>query len=139
MGEGCGEGMVVVSPSSGKNCAITKWKIGAEKNQTNTDYIDAMLQEIEANGEKMFGGNAVKAKEMFALMRSIALSTKKVEPVRAVSGGKKGGTGSSGGYASDIQAKYEEAIKSARSKFDYYDVYFAKDNKPTDYAKLIAE
>jgi hypothetical protein len=139
MMEGCGEGMVLVSPSSGPNCAITKWKIGAEKNQTNTDYLDAMMQEIEANGEKMFGGNAAKAKEMFALMKNIAESTKKVEPAKAVNSGKKGSKDSSGAVASDIHPKYAEPVNSAQSKFDHCDVYFAKDKTPMGYSKLIAE
>merc|ERR1740117_558442 len=73
--EGSGEGMVVVRPSSGPACAVTKWKIGAEANSTNLDYLDAMLQDIEANGETIFGSNAAKAKEMFMLMTRIAQST----------------------------------------------------------------
>lgn len=136
--EGSGEGMVVVNPSSGPTCSVTKWKIGAEANSTNLDYLDAMLQDIEANGETIFGSNAAKAKEMFMLMTRIAQSAKKVGPVKITAETCKKGT-KNAGAAADAQAKYAEPMKSARSKFDHCDTYFAKDKNPMGYAKLIAD
>jgi hypothetical protein len=51
MVNGNAEGLIVVSPSSGPDVQVSKWKIGAEANSTNTDYLDKMILEVEAKGE----------------------------------------------------------------------------------------
>ena len=35
--------------------------------------------------------------------------------------------------------QYEEAIKSAKSKFDHYDFFFTQDKNPMKYGKMIAK
>jgi len=65
MFEGHGEGLIVVYPSSGPDVQVSKWKIGAEKNFTNTDYLSRMILEADTIGSEIYGVNAVKAKELF--------------------------------------------------------------------------
>jgi hypothetical protein len=144
MEQGSCEGMVVVSPASGgPNCVITKWKIGAEANTTNIDHLETILQEMETKGETWFGDNAAKAKEMFTLMMAVAQSKKKVEPEKKGSNNKVAGSitdkNKNGGTSEEIRARYEEPVKSARTKFDHCEVYFAKDRNPMTYIKLIVE
>jgi len=142
MEKGSCEGMVVVSPASGSNCAITKWKIGAEANTTNVNHLETILNEMEAEGETWFGDNVAKAKDMFTSMMAVAQSKNKVEPVKK--GGNNKGAGSStdkknGDMSDEAKARYGEPIKSARTKFDHCEVYFAKDKNPMNYIKLIVE
>jgi len=68
MVNGNAEGLVLVSPTSGYDVQISKWKIGAEANETNKDFIFQMLLDIEDRGGEIFGENAAKALELFGKM-----------------------------------------------------------------------
>jgi hypothetical protein len=135
MVNGHAEGLVLVSPSSGPDVQVSKWKIGAEANSTNTDYLDKMILEVEAKGKEIYGDNAARAKELFEKMYAIASSMKKVVAEKKASEVKP----KAGGISAEAMAQYEEPIKSAKSKFDHCDVYFAKDKNPMKYSKMIAQ
>lgn len=134
MVNGNAEGLVIVSPSSGSDIQVSKWKIGAEANQTNKDFLGQMLLDIEDKGQEIFGDNAAKAKELFEKMYEVAKSQKVVAPEKKAPEPKK----PKGGISEEDTAKYAEPIKSAKSKFDHCDVYFAKDKNPMKYGKMIA-
>ena len=135
MVNGNAEGLVLVSPSQGSDVQVSKWKIGAEANQTNKDFISQMLLDIEDKGEEIFGENAGKAKELFEKLYEVAKSQKVVKPEKKAPEPKK----AKGGISEEDQAKYAEPIKSAKSKFDHCDVYFANDKNPMKYGKMIAQ
>ena len=42
------------------------------------------------------------------------------------------------GLSPEDLTMYEQPYKSAKSKFDYCDVYFTKDKNPMNYSKLIS-
>lgn len=134
MVNGNAEGLVVVSPSHGSDVQVSKWKIGAEANQTNKDFLNQMLLDIEDKGEEIFGENATKAKELFEKMYEVAKSQKVVAPEKKAPEPKK----AKGGISDEDIAKYTEPINSAKSKFDHCDVFFAKDKNPMKYGKMIA-
>merc|ERR1712176_89925 len=88
---------------------------------------------------------------MFSQMLRVAQSNKKVqgsvpEPSGGYTAGKKGGKESSGkkgskekpGLSEELRAQYEEAVNSAKTKFDHCDVFFAKDKNPMGFIKMIA-
>lgn len=135
MVNGNAEGLIIVSPSSGPDVQVSKWKIGAEANSTNTDYLDKMILEVEAKGEQIYKENKDKAKELFEKMYAIASSMKKVVAEKKAPEVKP----KAGGVSAEAMAQYEEPIKSAKSKFDHCDVYFAKDKNPMKYSKMIAQ
>lgn len=135
MVNGNAEGLVVVSPSSGSDVQVSKWKIGAEANQTNKDFLNQMLLDVEDNGEQIFGDNAAKAKDLFEKMYNIAKSMKKVVAEKKAPEPKK----QKGGITPEVEAQYGEPIKSAKSKYDHCDVFFAKDKNPMKYSKMIAQ
>jgi len=134
MVNGHAEGLIVVSPSSGSDVQVTKWKIGAEANSTNSDFLDKMILEVEAKGDEIYRENKGKARELFEKMLAVASSTKKIVAEKKAPEVKP----KAGGISVEAMAQYEEPIKSAKSKFDHCDVYFAKDKNPIKYSKMIA-
>lgn len=138
MVNGNGEGLVLVA-----NSKISKWKIGAEANQSNLDSLRTMLDQIEDDKDKkIFGENTDKAVDLFNKLYTIQKSNlimgeppkpkgkepkaKPAKPQKVV-------------LTEEQQAAYDEAIKSAKSKFDHADTYFAKNMKGVEeFAKLIA-
>ena len=104
MVNGHAEGLVLVSPSSGPDVQVSKWKIGAEANSTNTDYLDKMILEVEAKGQEIYGENAVRAKELFEKMYAIASSMKKVVAEKKAPEVKP----KAGGISAEATAQYEE-------------------------------
>ena len=89
MVNGNAEGLVLVSPSQGSDVQVSKWKIGAEANQTNKDFLNKMLLEIEDSGAQIFGDNAAKAKELFEKLYEVAKSQKVVKPEKKAPEPKK--------------------------------------------------
>ena len=78
MVNGNAEGLIVVNPSFGSSVHVSKWKIGAEANSSNQNFLENMLKNIEEKGELMFGLNAAKAKDLFEKLYDVAKSLKKV-------------------------------------------------------------
>jgi hypothetical protein len=140
--QGNGEGIVLAHGSVGEQKKITKWKIGAEANQTNLSFLRAILDELEDDKEMtLFGENTAKAIDLFNKMYEVQKSNlvmgqppkpkkekggAKALPVKAV-------------LSPEMAAEYSEAIKSAKSKFDHAKTFFAKNMKGVEeFSKLIA-
>jgi len=138
MVNGKGEGLVLVHSGM-----ISKWKIGAEANQSNLDSLRTIIDEIEDDKENtIFGENTEKAIDLFNKFYAIQKSNlvmgeapkpkgkevkaPKAKPQKVV-------------LSPEMTAQYDEAIKSAKSKFDHADTYFAKNMKGVEeFSKLIA-
>jgi hypothetical protein len=98
MVEGKGEGLIVVTKEG-----IKKWKIGAERNNSNIDLIDSVFQHIKVDSN-FCGEKTQKMVELLTVLREIQLSTK--------SNGEE-----------NPDEDYEIAIKSAMTKFDHHDKF----------------
>lgn len=118
-----------------------------EANSTNSDFIDALLQEVEADKEnKIFGENTEKAVELMNKMLEVQKSRlimgetfvekkKEAKPQKAQKQKQ-----AKRELTEEESAEYDKAIKSAKSKFDHEDTYFAKGMKGVnEYAGLIAK
>lgn len=142
MVNGNGEGLVLVNDKFG----ISKWKIGAEANQTNLNSLRTILDEIQDDNEKkMFGENTEKALELFEKLYAIQKSNLVMGELPKPKGAKeakapKQAKAQKVALTPEQVAEYAEAIKSAKSKFDHADTYFEKNMKGVEeYCKLIAQ
>ena len=138
MVKGNGEGLVIVA-----NIAISKWKIGAEANATNLDYLRNLIDAIEDDKDKvLFGENTEKASDLVQKLYEIQKSNLIMGSVPQPKGKqpKAAPKKSQKIELTEEQASaYAEAIKSAKSKFDHADTYFDKGMKGVEeFAKLIA-
>ena len=68
MVKGSEEGLIVVSPISGSDVLVSKWKIGAERNTENQGILDEFK---ESWGEDIFGENTDKAKHLIEMLQDI--------------------------------------------------------------------
>lgn len=146
---GFGEGIVCVSPAEGPNCRVSKWKNGTEASGDNMGTINRIIMAMEDDKENtIFGENTDKAKDLFE--RMLAVEKSKLicgEPPKPKEEKKKGGKKEGGGKGKQAIEmtpeefkQYEDAIKSAKTKFDHEDTFFAKNMKGVqEYAKLIAD
>lgn len=148
--QGMGEGIVIThakAEENGKSSHLSKWKNGMEANSVNAGQLDALVLEIEADKDKeMFGENTEKALEMLNIMLDVQKSRlimgKVPEPVKKgpkvkAPKEKKAGLRE---LSAEESAEYDAAIKSAKSKFDHEDTYFAKGMKGCqEFAGLIAK
>jgi len=67
-----GEGIVITHQATEtfQASGLTKWKNGMENNSTNSDFINAMMQEVEADKE-LFGENTEKVIELFKSLEQV--------------------------------------------------------------------
>lgn len=144
---GNGEGVVIALPAIGDRTKVAKWKIGAEENSVNIKML-SILQELLDDKEKLvFGDNTDKAVEFFRKLEEVCRSNK----VMGVTGGfqplakptkVKNPTSKAQAVVIDeeLMKLYFEPIKSAKTKFDHEDVYFAKGMKACqEFTGLIAK
>ena len=135
---GMGEGLVLVSDNK-----ISKWKNGSEANSSNSDFLTKIMDKIEKDNSK-FGENTEKALELFKqlenIQKSILIMGEKPQPKDKEAKKKGGNNKAKVELTAEKQKEYDEAIKSAKSKFDHADTFFEKGMKGTEeYAKLIAQ
>ena len=73
MFNGHGEGLVIVSPETGSNANICKWKIGVESGGSGrfAQELIAILEAAKKDADKLFGENSEKAKELLTKMIEI--------------------------------------------------------------------
>lgn len=143
---GFGEGIVLVSPAFGANCRVSKWKNGMEASGDNQGTVNKILLSLEEEETlKIFGENVPKLKElceMFLKIESSRLICGKPKEEKPEKSGKKEGAGKNNKSISislEEMKVYEPAIKSAKTKFDHEDTFFAKGTKGmNEYIKLIA-
>jgi hypothetical protein len=136
---GNGEGLVLVH-----NSMVSKWKIGAEANQSNLNSLRTILDEIEDDKEHtIFGENTEKAVDLFNKLYQIQKSNLIMGQAPKPKGKEPKATKAKPQkveLSAEKAAEYEEAIKSAKSKFDHADTYFAKNMKGVEeFSKLIAQ
>jgi len=89
-----------------------------------------------------FGDYHEKAIELFEKMLNIQRSSKKLtfEPPKQEKPQAKGGKKGQVELSAEVMALYEEPIKSAKTKFDHGDAYYAKGMKGCqEYCGLIAK
>jgi len=142
MENGRGEGLVIITPALGSNCVVSKWKNGTEASSNNMTHLEDILKAIDEDKDKtIFGEDTEKAKDLFNKMIVVAKS-KKINgalpgaPKPKAAPAKKGPVV----FSEEKTAEYAEAIKSALTKFDHQDTFFAKGMKGVDeYAALIAK
>jgi len=143
MVEGNGEGLIISSSMFGDKKVVSKWKIGAEANGSNLDALGEIQDLIEADtNHSMFGNYHEKAVDLFNKMLNVQRSSKKltIEPPKQEKPPAKGGKKGQVELTAEVVALYEEPIKSAKSKFDHGDAYYAKGMKGgQDYWGLIAK
>lgn len=145
MVEGRGEGIVCVTPDAGGQCKVSKWKIGAEASSDNGSKLDKILETIEGDKDKeIFGENTEKAIELIEKMLKVNKSKliNGAPPVVKTKEAKKAAPKKNGPVelTAEEKALYEEAIKSAKTKFDHADTFFAKNMKGVEeYSQLITK
>jgi len=133
-----GEGIVITHTKVGENgkSVLSKWKNGMEANSVNAGQLDALMQEIEADKDQaMFGENTEKVMELINIMLDVDKSRlimgekpKPKEPkVKAAKATKQKETLRE--LSAEESAEYDNAIKSAKSKFDHEETYFSKGMK----------
>lgn len=142
---GYGEGLVLASPADGPNIRVSKWKNGTETSGDNLAKIHNIEEIMENDKEnKIFGENTEKAKEIFAKMLEVEKSRlingeapkPKEAPAKKQPKAKQGKVE----LTPEEEKQYEEAIKSAKTKFDHQDAFFEKAMKGAqEYAGLIAK
>jgi hypothetical protein len=148
MKKGMGEGLVLASPANGQ-CHINKWKIGAEASGDNLSALENLLQAIDDDTENKIiaAENVAKAKELIGYMMEVN-SSKLIngeipQPKKPAKSEKKqtpAKKDNSVALTEEEQKEYDEAIKSAKSKYDHADTFFGKGMKGTmEYSALIAK
>ena len=143
---GHGEGLILVTPTAGQGCEITKWKIGHERNQLNAPLLDQMVQTITDQPD-LFGDNTDKALEMFNIMIEVQKSKlvnggEYVPPVKEVrqAAMKAKFECSKVALSMEESERYEEALRSAQTKFDHQSTYYDQLMKGVEeYAGLIGK
>ena len=70
---GYGEGLVIIAPSAGPDCGVSKWKNGTEASGDNLGALHSIQTLIEENKEA-FGDNREKAIEIFDKMLEVEKS-----------------------------------------------------------------
>lgn len=135
---GNAEGLVLVSPATGGidgKFFISKWKIGAEKSSDGIDIIKNLIKLVEEDTDgKIFQDNKDKAQDLFKKLLDIQQSElvngkkkeiKKAQKVKELKNDQNN--------LNDISEQqiidYDNAIKSAKTKFDHADTYFLKGGK----------
>jgi len=141
MVNGHGEGLILSAPAYGGAVNCIKWKIGAEKNNVNAGILHEILNLIDDDkSREMFGDNTERAIEFFQKLEKIASSPLVMGEVPVFVPKVKGPKPKVAKLeiTDEIIERYAEPIKSAKTKFDHQDVYFAKNCKGLDeYACLI--
>ena len=122
---GYGEGLIMVTPVHGENSKILKWKVGAEStlnHKANLEILDRAFEMMDNDTEgNIFKENTDKAREIFTKMKEVNLS-KLVCGKEVKKEDKK--AKASLELTEDEKVLYEEAIKSAKTKFDHQDDFF---------------
>jgi len=140
LNNGMGEGLVLISPWSGNQCTVSKWKNGSEASANNISHLNNLLAEIGSDNT-IFGEKTDQAKDLFTKMLIVAQSKKVngADPKPEVKAAPVKKTGPA--PLSEARAQeYKDAIKSAQSKFDHHDTYFAKNMKGVEeYTALLVK
>lgn len=138
MVNGKGEGLILSMPAYGEAVNCIKWKIGAEKNQINSGILhDILLLIDDDKPREMFGDNTERAIEFFKALERICDSPLVMGAIPVVVVKTKGPQAKKNAPAkvnltAAVWEKYGEPVKSAKTKFDHADVYFAKGQKGLD-------
>lgn len=74
MMNGNGEGIVITSESAGESSQISKWKVGAEMNECNVQFLEELIEEAE--GGQLYLEDKDKAIELFNVLLEIQSSNK---------------------------------------------------------------
>merc|ERR1711862_196860 len=143
MVEGHGEGLILSSQMFSDSKPLTKWKIGAEDNATNLQALWNIQKSLETDeNHLMFGDYHQKAVELFEKLIAIQSSKKTItpEPPKKEKPQAKGGKKGQVDLSIEVMELYDEPIKSAKTKFDHGDTYYAKGMKGClEYCGLIAK
>lgn len=139
--KGFGEGLILCAPAYGAATKVMKWKIGAEKNSMNAGQVHEILNKIEDDkSNAIFGENTEKAVEFFQKLEKICESPLVMGevpvPVVKVKGPKP--VAAKVEITDEVIEQYSEPVKSAKTKFDHSDTYYARNtNGLQEYACLI--
>jgi len=141
MANGNGEGLVLISPTS-SNCFVSKWKIGNEASANNISCLENILKEIQDDTNfSLFGEDTERATKMVNMMLEVAKS-KKLSGVEPKAVQKKAPFVKSGPIQleSAVVELYQNALKSAQTKFDHEDTFFVKNMKGVEeYSNLLSK